>query len=446
MRRLLDPLVLSLTAFGLQIVLWWIFMPAQPTLQGGAGRYESLTSVLRYAVFLAIWIEAILVGKALVGLASRRGPQSQALRPLDLSYLITVAKIAGVLAIFGELVYIRDVLQNPHVLIDSFREGAFMDIGAETRNERVVGISSLNNLFVIPAAVYALMAFNLNATKGEKTHARRSLTVIGVLVFIHALLFVGRQLFVIFMLITLGAYLLNENPIRKVLLVFMPVAVLLIGVAIWAGETARSGTFYAENHHVPLFSLQTQNYVSTRLIEGYFASDLNNAFRLLSCESSMDFIGITLWKTPAQRLGFTATPLTECPRWKSITYNTANIFGWWWWDSGWFGLLSAFVVGTWLGATYKFATEKNQRSGFTCAIYLLAFPGIISLTRINFFAATVFVVPTLFLIAARFLQPDPIYIHPKARARYAQVPRTVRPTVTMIRHRARARSQGRLGP
>src|SRR5262249_284256 len=102
-------------------------------------------------------------------------------------------------------------------------------------------------------------------------------------------------------------------------------------------------------------------------------------------------------------------------------FGTANVFSLWWWDAGWLGLGLALAVGAWLGVTYVLATDTAARTGFTATVYLISFPGILALTRINYFGETVFIAPILLLLLARLLRPQPMVFGRAPRAWAASV-------------------------
>lgn len=402
-RRLLDPVPLSLAALALQALLWWLWMPEVPRIFGAAPRFVSGDSLWRYALFLAFYMVGLAVGKALTRRALGRWRDHTPRLPLDLRYMERVARIALALTVVGELVYIRELILNAGPLIEAVRNGSFASLGEEVRSMRLVGISSLNNLFVIPTAVYALLACSPDHAPAKRVRARLWLIGIGAAILLHAILFVGRTLFVSYLLIILAAYIMQtptvHRPLGRVL-----VAAGLMLIVIWFGEVLRGGLYFARFYDLPLFSRETQEYVLHRLVEGYFAADLNNAMALLSCPPPLQYVSTTMWATVATPFGVEFEGYSSCSLWLS-QFGTATIFALLWWDLGWLGLVPAFLLGAWLGLLYVRATDTRARSEFSAMFYLIAYPGILSLLRINYFAETIYVLPTCFLAVAWLLRP-----------------------------------------
>ncbi|MGH2584923.1 MAG: hypothetical protein ACRDJE_08420, partial [Dehalococcoidia bacterium] len=398
-RRLLDPLPLSLIVLCLQALLWYLLMPETPSVVGAAPRFVSMTSIIRYGIFLVVWAIAIALAKSITRDIARGKRDAASPEGLDFSFLERILPLALALTVFGELLYARDVLQNPSMILDAFRRGALMNVGEQVTTQRLVGLSSFNNLFVIPAAVWALMAFNPAGSPARRRHGRQRLLILGAAVLIHAFLFVGRQLFVNYLLIVVAAYLLLNQPSTKALMrSLFAVAAVVVAVA-WFGETTRSGLYYAHQNRYGLFSAQTQSQVMEHLVEAYFAADVNNSMVLLSCAPPLQPLYGTMFQTPAAALGAEFAGYDSCSLFVS-RYGTSTVFGVWWWAGGWSGLLFALGFGGWLGATYVLATERKTFSAYTAVLYLVSFPGIAAMIRINYFTQTAFILPVAFLLFA----------------------------------------------
>jgi hypothetical protein len=406
-RRLLDPLPLSLTILCLQALVWYLVMPDMPSVPGGAPRFVSMTSIVRYGIFLLVWAIAIALAKSVTRGIAHGKRDTASPDGLDFSFLERVLPMAIVLTVFGELLYARDVLQNPGMIMDAIRGGAFTNIGEQVTSERLVGLSSLNNLFVIPAAVWSMMAFNPAGSVAQRQRGRQRLLILGAAVLLHALLFVGRQLFINFLLIVVAAYLLLNHPSTKALMRSLLAVVLVISAVAWLGETMRTGLHYAHENRYGLFSAQTQGEVGRRLVEAYFAADVNNSMVLFSCPPPMQPLFGTLLQTPAAALNVEFVEYQSCSLFVS-RYGTSTIFAVWWWAAGWGGLVYALGFGAWLGATYVLATEKKTRSVYTAVVFLISFPGIAAMIRINYFTQTAFVLPIAYLLFARLFQRDAI--------------------------------------
>jgi len=167
---------------------------------------------------------------------------------------------------------------------------------------------------------------------------------------------------------------------------------LLIG-ATWTGELLRSGLYYSRLASLPLTSREVHSYVWQRLVQGYLAADFNNALVILDCKPALQVLYTTMFafilKNPYS--------YKECPNWES-SYGTVNVLALWWFDWGYGAFIVAFMVGMALGVFYRWRSyvfELDSRGLF----FLIAFPGLFSIIRINYFFLTIFVLPFLALCA-----------------------------------------------
>jgi hypothetical protein len=166
-------------------------------------------------------------------------------------------------------------------------------------------------------------------------------------------------------------------------------------VIVWGGELFRGGLWYATHYGLGLFSVDTQQYVLDRLIQGYIAADFNNAMILLDYLPSYQFFS----STPFVSFMSNVQDYSTVPYWSS-SFGTTNVIGMWWFDWGMLTFVLCFVVGMLLGAMYKVAERTSGSISFTSILFIVAYPGIWSLTRINYFAETIFMIPFVFIILA----------------------------------------------
>ena len=390
LRRLVHPGFLIALLFVGQFLFWYLFMPEVPTLQGAAPRYVSPSALLRWALLFFLLESGVYLG-ALVPLSSgaHRVPVAAKQRVrLWWSWGLGVLAIA----FLGEIVYVRVLIQNIDFLGVAIAKGNLAMLGERVRAARIVGVSSLNNLFLLATAIFAALSFHPFLPVKTAVRARRWLLGLGVAVLLHSLFLAARMFFVYYSLVVLAAYMVYGSLLKKRRIslrsIFLIVLVLLM--VVWLGELLRGGLAFAKLNSLPLLSAKVQTYIWDRLVQGYLAADFNNALIVLDCEPSMKLWSTTMFSGP---LGIQAT-YKQCPYWESA-YGTVNVLALWWYDWGWAALFIAFVKGFAIGFFYRLRTRllELRPEGL---YYLIVFPGIFAITRINYFFLTIFVIPFAF--------------------------------------------------
>jgi hypothetical protein len=404
---LLDPLVISLVVFVAQALIWWFLMPDIPSIPAAAPKHVSDVSIDRYLIFLGVWVIALIWGRALSANAPRK---EVAPSPRMIEYLIKAAKVAVGIAAFGEIIYLRVFISDPAVLIENFQRGYLSGVGGAINQEGVTGISSLVNVWLAPTAIFAALAFNPLLSSSTRRSARKWLWGLGIWSFFQAIVVSARMLFIVFLVILTVSYLIQggrrKQVQQQIMRIVLGVLVAFV-LVVWLGETLRSGYYYATLTGKSAFSPQVQRVVTARLVEGYFSAEFNNAQILLDCPPSMTFVRSAVSLTTVAHRLF-GLPMDSYDYYCSdfvSSYGTVNIFGNWWFDAGWFGLVYALILGAWLSYTYHSVIRQPHALTFNFLFLLLAFPGIISLTRINYFGLTLFLLPALFLSAAWIFSP-----------------------------------------
>jgi hypothetical protein len=419
----LDPLIITLTAFLFQAAVWFLWMPEEPTIRGAMGRFTSGEAQFRYLIFLSVWVLAILWGRfqalsATQKLNATQKQKERSFRPSTVRYLDRIALVALVLSIFGELVYARDLIFDPSILIRAIQSGWLASVGTEASNEGIKGLSTLVNLFSVPTAIYALFTFHPQIDPKFRRQRRRRLIGIGIWMLAHGMILAARTFFVNYCFIVAAAYLMTRR--RQIRHPWRWIG--LVGVAalstVWLGETLRAGYYYSFLTGNALFSAKTQQYVFSYLVQAYFGADFNNAQVLLDCAPSMTWITTAIFFRSIATLLFHPQFYgyeSFCTDFSSI-YATVNIFGLWWFDMGWFGLVVALVAGAWLGYIYTVTMRQLPEIGIITVLYLIVYPGLISLIRLNFFGLAFFTLPAGFLFTAWLVAPKRSRARGRARS------------------------------
>jgi hypothetical protein len=346
-------------------------------------KYLTLTT----ALLAGAWIGA-LAGRSAAGPGASPSPPGR--------YLEGASVAALVLGLVGELIYARELILDPAQLLVAFRYASVAELGVTARASRLVGLSSLSNLLLVPLAIHGQLLF---AEAGPRVRRRARWVVGGTLVVLvlHALLLAGRMAAVNAALVVAAAWLARP-PLHRARRRSGQMIVLAAAVAflIWAGETLRGGVTYAIPRGLSPFGAEAQAHVGERFAQGYFGADLNNAFTILECDPEMQVVGSTALQflIPHPMLP------DDCPLWQSA-YGTMNIVGLAWWDLGWFAFPALAVAGALLGLLYGRAAQSTSQA--TRLLFLIAVPGYAGLLRINWYASTAFLIPLGFLLAVALL-------------------------------------------
>lgn len=383
---LVHPVSILAVVFLVQAGIWYTLYPESPVTPFAAARFFSPTALLRFSVLATLLLLSTLVTRMTrLGEAELLSSAENALR---IRYLQRVASLALTLAVIGELVYVRELLVNPSIIMESWGKGWFSGAGELVSTNKVLGISSLNNLIVVAVAIHGIFAFNSNAGLSDRKRSRKVLFLVGLVMLVHALLLAARMFLVYFSLTLLPAYLLLGKDRKRRGMVVVLLA-LFLTVGTWTGETLRAGRMYSRGRTDGLFSLATQKYVGTFLLEAYIGNDFNNTMAVMSCEPSYQVVYGTNLRSLATNLGLSLHGFESCSEYNS-RYGTMNVLAWWWFDLGWMSVFPAVFLGVFLGLTFNAACTLHRGLSFVAIYYAIAFPGLVSITRINYYGLTIF--------------------------------------------------------
>lgn len=393
---LLNPLVVVGTIFLAQFAIWFLLMPDQPTIPSAAPRYASAAAALRYVVYLASFLGAIVLGSAV---PRALGLLRSATAPVDEGQLRALARIAVVSLLFslvGELVYTWAILRNPQLIIEASMAGDLASAGGMIQSGVMPGVTTMVNLFTVPTAIYGAFAFHRGVTDDRRRTGRRRLAAIGVVAVLHGIALSARMYIIWYAATVLGAYLLFADR-RRIHRGAITATLAGVALLVWLGATLRDGGRYAYANGVGLFAPETQRRVFDVMVQGYLAAEFNNAMITFGCEPTMDVVGTSMFRA-ASFLGVPGGRFTRCA--ESSEFGTQNSMSLWWQDLGWYGLVYAVTCGLWIGAAYVVARRYAASLGARSFFYLVSYPGLVSLLRVNFFGLAPFVYPVAFLLMA----------------------------------------------
>lgn len=395
-RILLNPLLVVSILFGSQALLWFALMPAVPTLPGAAPRYESPVALTKWLVLLVLLLLGIGLGIYLTPFHLKKAMSSGTPLKNRSKFWWRLVYVSLAISLVGELVYVRQILQDPSLLLEALEAQNLTLIGEAVRAQKVVGLSSLNNLFVFPTAVLSMLLFHPALDVGKKSRAGWWLLLIGAFVFVHSIFLAARMFFVYYTLTVFAMYLTLRGE-KRLMLRLVTLVVLMLALVVWLGELFRGGWLYAKANDIPLFSTEVQKHVLERLVQGYLAADFNNALVILDCTPSMSFVSTTSFAFLAP-----STPqYSDCPSWSSV-YGTVNFLALLWYDWGEFSFLLIPLMGWIIGFAYRLGQLAFTLSPLGL-LYALIYPGLFSVTRINYFFLSAFVVPFTFWLTTTVL-------------------------------------------
>lgn len=398
---LVDPIRMIPGFIAVQFIMWWAFMPDEPDLYGIAPKFVSIRSITLFVILFASLLFGLLIGRSLF----RPNPRFLMTGP-DITYDTIkfykhIAAIALLLTIIGEGVYIRPILENRSLLQDALGGGHGLGlIGQMVSNESVAGLSSLNNLLLIPVTIYTILGFGRAYPQKESKKYRAILLAIGVFVVLHSVLLAARMYFIYYSLTVIAVLIIEYRPNSKKFAKWLFLGIVGVGCIVFYGELLRYGWQYATISRMPLLSLEVFDKTLRYLMQAYFASDVNNAFVLLSSEPSLQMVstGSPIFNSLLSGgLGIDVKGFSDLQLWKS-GYGTVNIIGLWWYDWGYFSIMIASVLGICLGGLY---TSTISKSGVSLSpgtlLFVLSFPGFFAICRINYYLLTIYIIPVIYL-------------------------------------------------
>lgn len=391
----LNPLIALPAVFGTGYLIWYLVMPVEIQVRGTAPRYIGDDAHFRFFVFAM----ALLLGMVLGALRGTPERSTGVALPYRVWLRIGVAAVG--IYIFGELMYVREAIANPAILGQDL-VGVVAALTAEVHAESF-GLHSVLNIYPVPASIGALILFSKDKdiTKKERLFAALILAAVLFISFLHGFLLSARIVFLNVLAIVAVCFALTRNIglVREGLAAALLVPVL--AVLVVAAEMTRVLGWQARTLGIELWTPEVAQVAIDRLVQGYIASDINNALIVLQCNSGMEVFSAfgSLTNIVRRVLGVEFVYWSQvCSDFTSL-YGTMNFIGMLWWDFAYFGVIPAFILGFMIQRTYMLARASVNRE---MSIALVIFPHLwfvsIHLSRSNDFGATYFVLPLLFVV------------------------------------------------
>jgi len=267
------------------------------------------------------------------------------------------------------------------------------------QNEEVWYRTFLNfGLFVVTFYYYYFHFFKII---NKKKYLRILFYFLTGILFINALFFSQRQIFIIFILIIIFTNIRINNSLKNDISISRIIFfIFIIFVSIIFFELFRYGIFNSSRKGIELFSLENINDIIKYLLVAYISKDVNNALIALSSQPTYN-----LFSTGSRLIyKIVLIFIKENPYNPIIDpgpHGTLNFLSLIWIDYGYIAFILLPILGLMIGFSYNlYLKDKNFISSF---FYSLVFSGVVSTIRINFFFLNIFIYNFILIILSALL-------------------------------------------
>jgi len=377
-KNIIDPLFFTVSIFLLQFLFWWLFFPDLPSVADGNNKYIGYTSFFLYLLLMLSFILGGILG---------RGAANSFSNDLYISNysLFRWAKFSLVLTIIAFSFKFAQVLTKPDMIFDILNTGGVNRL-AQGLNNTQTGIGFLSLFWIFPSGIFAFLFFS---ESNLKIKAKKYFYFTFLLVLFYSILNMTRTAFITYFLINCCCYLFAKKIRIKITTLFMVIIFLLF--FYWANSLLRTGILYSSTNNVGLFSFEVQAVLFQEFVEKYVAGEINNALIVMNHQA--DPLSNLLYGTAFHSFGNSYAI-------NDYYLNTQNGFGFWYWQ---FGVLGSLVVVFLFSFTWRysyFLAIRNYKLDYmhvSFLHYIFIFPGLYSITRINYFFLFYYLIP-IFII------------------------------------------------
>jgi len=391
---LIDPTKPIITLTAIQLLLWGFFMSEYPVIPGVAPRHSSEIAGFKMLLILLAYVVGVSFGKR-VGVPRRKEHRSLVERAGRIRFYGVIASLAFILSVIGEIVLLRELLSSP-VWFTLLGRTNIEELAYIAGQSKIMGITSLVNLSIIPVAYWAWCLFSGSIEAAKRKRYAIYLAVAFVWWLFRAIYLSQRVFVVYYVTVVFGVAVLRGIPIR---LRTAFVGLSFIVVILLVGQLLRAGVNYSIAHEVPLWSAEVIRFCLEMVATAYFASDINNALILLDYEPSMQLIstGVSTANLLRTLIGIKFVSYSAYVPNFTSSYGTVHFIGLWWFDFGWLAVAVAFLIGSGLGWLYRRVSLSKGHELFYVLLYSLCIPGVYAMCRVNFFFLSIFLLPMSFL-------------------------------------------------
>ncbi|MGG0307055.1 O-antigen polymerase [Priestia megaterium] len=385
---ILNPLYLVSLIYIIQLFIWILFSQGSFTIEGVPARFVTTKSILIFTIlFLTLYL-GLFFGRVrqipFISISRFRVNKSE----IDIKSLMLIANCCFFIFLIAELVYIYPSIVNfKSIFQTSFQSMGLLEYAYTARENSKLGVTSFNNVFLLSSTIYFLLLFHPNTRdRVNQKQIKKMLWIIFILILFHAI-FLASRMFLFYFLLPYILFKVKYDYTKK-LKKRLFLGVIVFGFFVFIAELYRFGMYYAyQNGESSIYNLNVIKWTFFYIGSAYLSNDFNNMFTLLSLDPSYTLISTNqilnvLYSTLTHNQ---LTLFYEVPGWTSA-YNTVNIIGLIWYDMGVYSFLYLFLMGVVIQRIYLYSKISINADIY----YALAYIGIFSMTRINYFSQTIF--------------------------------------------------------
>jgi hypothetical protein len=386
---LIRPSRLIPALLGLQLLLWIVLFPEEPTIRYGEPKCHDVSAYLMFVIMFGALMLGVLIGERRKLRLIPIFPKTEELRA---NRLFRVGKWVFWPAFISFAIQFRIFIQEPGRVVDAVVESSAINVtAAEMRDNTIFGVASFSTLLMVTVVCMGLARHSPLLNWRKRRSARRYLMLSGVLALLMSTLGMARQFFLLYVVVLLCVWALGKKRVSRVRIVS---TLLLCAGLFWAQTLSRQGSVIARRDKAPILSWYVQQRMYEELVEAYTPAEFNRALIALTYPAHPE--ENFLYGTAFERFHVGHDP-------EGRNLNTLNVFGIWYWQFGRSSVLLAFGVGYWLGRTFRAAQEQRFRFDVNTCRLLLALAGVYTMVRDNFVFLQFFFVPLIFLSLYDFL-------------------------------------------
>ncbi|MDE3840216.1 hypothetical protein C0966_12765 [Bacillus methanolicus] len=402
-----NPFFMIPTIFVMQFLIWYIFMPDNSYLEGVKPKEHNFLSIFRFLILMISMVTGFFFAKILL----KKENLFQIKTRVNTNFYIIINIICFFIFLIGEFFYLKSALN----LISSINIQSLLNEGIsvyakEVINNRIIGLSSLNNIFIIPLAISSLLLFSKEPSNKIRYFSIFVILFIGAVTLFHALFLAGRMFFIYYVVVISCCHALFKPKKIKISSIII-VLLTLILIVIFA-EFFRYGIIFSQRNGVALFSTDTLLAIIEYISIAYISNDVNNTMIALANDSSLQLVSSSpVLKGVLSLIGINnfmdIFSFNHLPR----GHGTVNFLGLIWFDFGWAGIAVGFLVGFFCQYYYIKACSSSAIISTDILIFVTISPALYSISRINYFGQTIFLLPFILIVLIRALLIRKVKVH-----------------------------------
>ncbi|MFB3789569.1 MAG: hypothetical protein ACE15F_24690 [bacterium] len=328
-------------------------------------------------------------------------------RSQDILAYFHFARFLTVIVLACFLFVIRPLLWNPQNLFSLFRvDTGLLSYKYFLTDVNPNGYATLINLNLLSFSLYLTLLAGPSVSRKIKSKVLKDIAVLLTFFYVPYIIFITSRSLVLYVFLSATAIYLLQSKTNSVF--FFSISAFAAASFAFLMEWLRWGWIFSQQNDLSLVDLRTMRFVLEILVYQYIAADFNSALVLLAHPSSYNL----LWGSSLSFF-FPGDPVEI-----ANLSGTIHLFGIWWISFGCFAYPLVFFMGFLLEHIYLMALRSPSRINLYLVLYLMAYPGLFAITRINYFLLNSFLVPLAFFLVFSILLSMrqgnvPIPIHAK---------------------------------